>query len=311
MPKKYTADQREAMDRVDAVLEFAEDNDWELARAGVLPERAWAEFVLKPDSGRLTVMYGVGDADDKFIFGKDVIPFEALRGVIEAGSLEAIGAVLMEHDIDTYADLVNKTGEYAVDDAAHSAAHTEGANAAHVGPDAMPPTMPPTGNAAHQEYDHAAHQQKLKADNAAHTAEHEYAAHLSAEDNRFIGEEARRHAAQAGETHSQQDILTAVRDQTIPGQQKNWSRVVSPLSSDEILEMVKGRHVYWRNNFSGTVDSTVVATDKASGKHAARITPEGYRPDFSAGDEDFRILHFLEPKGGFRAISVGRITKVG
>lgn len=305
MAQKHTAAQREAMELVDEFLAFAEENDWELARAGVLPQRAWAEFVLKPDSGRLTVMYGVGKHEDKFIFGKDVIPFEALRGVVTSRSLEEIGAVLLEHDIDTYADLVNKTGEYAPN-AAHNAAHSD---------DAMSPTMPPTTadgkNAAHQvAYDNAAHQEKLKADNAAHTAEDEYAAHLSDEDNRFIADEAKAHAAQAGESHSQQDILTAVREQTIPGKQKNWSKAVSSLSSEEILDKVKGRQVFWLNNFSGSIDSCVVSTDREANKHAARITPEGYRPDYSAGDEDFRILHFLEPKGGFRAVCVGRITKI-
>lgn len=305
MAQKYTAAQREAMELVDEFLAFAEENDWELARAGVLPQRAWAEFVLKPDSGRLTVMYGVGKNEDKFIFGKDVIPFEALRGVVTSRSLEEIGAVLMEHDIDTYADLVNKTGEYAPN-AAHDAAHTDErltANAAH-SDDAMPPTD------GDEEQENAAHRKKREADNAAHTAENEYAAHLSAEDNRFIADKAKAHAAQAGESHSQQDILTAVREQTIPGKQKNWSKAVSSLSSEEILDKVKGRQVFWLNNFSGSIDSCVVSTDREANKHAARITPEGYRPDYSTGDEDFRILHFLEPKGGFRAVCVGRITKI-
>ena len=155
--KNPTPEEREAMDMVDAIYEFAEDNRWTMVKSGVNKKYAWAQFSLMSDCGHLAVYYGIADQageapDDKFIFGKDAIPKELIRPIVESGTLEQIGKVLLDAGIDRYKDLVNGTGEYAAPVPPTvpptSAAHSEGA-------DPVPPTegadpVPPTStDAAH------------------------------------------------------------------------------------------------------------------------------------------------------------------
>ncbi|WGH22087.1 hypothetical protein [Gordonia phage MerCougar] len=113
--------------------------------------------------------------------------------------------------------------------------------------------------------------------------------------------------------YSQQETYAAVRQQqTNP--HRNWSSVASPLTSAEILTRLgvnrkTNNHVEitWRNSLSGTIDSTVV--DGTTVKYPPHITPADFDPEEHG--EDLRILHFLQPGGGFRSVAVARITKIG
>lgn len=311
--KQRTEQEQEAMDLIDQIYEFAEDNGWSLVKAGVNKQYAWAKFALKADCGQLQVFYAIEGStakEDKFIFGTDVIPLELVKPIILSNDLKEIGAVLLEAGIKTYKDLVNGTGEFAEYVVPPtSAAHTD-SDAAH--PDDVPPTeyvVPPTDEEdAAQEAAYAAHQQRLEEDRAAQELIDKKRAELDDEDGRFIADQAKRHIAEADPDYSQQDVYNAVHDQ-VASEDTNWSPILSPLTTDEVLARVVGREVHWRNSFSGRVDSAVVANDREAKKHPAKITPKNF--DIDKVGEDMRILHFLEPKGGFRAVAVGRIVKVG
>ena len=308
--KQRTEQEQEAMDLIDTIYEFAEDNGWSLVKAGVNKQYAWAKFALKADCGQLQVFYAIEGStakEDKFIFGSDVIPLELVKPIILSDDLKQIGAVLLEAGIKTYKDLVNGTGEYADSVVPPTVPPT---SAAH--PDDVPPTeyvVPPTDEEdAAQEAAYAAHQQRLKEDRAAQAVIDKKRAELDDEDGQFIADQAKRHIAEADPDYSQQDVYNAVHDQ-VASEDTNWSPILSPLTTDEVLARVVGREVHWRNSFSGRVDSAVVANDREAKKHPAKITPKNF--DIDKVGEDMRILHFLEPKGGFRAVAVGRIVKVG
>lgn len=132
-----------------------------------------------------------------------------------------------------------------------------------------------------------------------------------------VAEEALQHAAQAKEhgedVYSQQDLYGAVRQQQV-APYKNWSPVLSDLTSEEILVKLgvnrKSNNrldIVWMNSLSNTLDRATV--DGAAEKHPPHITPVGFDPQTHG--EDLRILHFLEVNGGFRSVAIARIRKIG
>lgn len=136
-------------------------------------------------------------------------------------------------------------------------------------------------------------------------------------DEEAVASEALQHAAQAKEhgadVYSQQDVYGAVRQQQV-APYKNWSPVLSDLSSDEILVKLgvnrKSNNrldITWMNSLSNTLDRATV--DGGAEKHPPHITPVGFDPQ--AHGEDLRVLHFLEVNGGFRSVAIARIRKIG
>lgn len=136
-------------------------------------------------------------------------------------------------------------------------------------------------------------------------------------DEEAVASEALQHAAQAKEhgadVYSQQDVYGAVRQQQV-APYRNWSPVLSDLSSDEILVKLgvnrKSNNrldITWMNSLSNTLDRATV--DGGAEKHPPHITPVGFDPQ--AHGEDLRVLHFLEVNGGFRSVAIARIRKIG
>lgn len=132
-----------------------------------------------------------------------------------------------------------------------------------------------------------------------------------------VASEALQHAAQAKEhgedVYSQQDLYGAVRQQQV-APYKNWSPVLSDLTSEGILVKLgvnrKSNNrldIVWMNSLSNTLDRATV--DGAAEKHPPHITPVGFDPQTHG--EDLRILHFLEVNGGFRSVAIARIRKIG
>lgn len=310
---KYTEDQLEAIEMVDAITEFATENGW---TAG--PQRGchktMAFGTLLDGQGRTLQVYYPVDPEGKeqFLFEAKVIKKDVLRGLIT-------GELTPE---EVVASGLPPTG------AAHRAAHppvppTEaaavpptGAGAAHsadaVPPtsDSVPPTVPPTEESAED----AAHP-----DDAVPPIENSFThdeemtdAELEELDARWIADEAKRHIADAedgGDTYSQQETYAAVREQQAAGTRRNWSHTVSHLSNEAILKMVNGSEVTWVNSLSGRRDSAVVSA-KSKTNHPPKITPSSWEVDTDDGAEDMRILHFLEVGGGFRSVAVARIVKI-
>jgi hypothetical protein len=329
--KNPTPEEREAMDMVDAIYEFAEDNRWTMVKSGVNKKYAWAQFSLMSDCGHLAVYYGIADAtgeapDDKFIFGKDAIPKELIRPIVESGTLEQIAKVLLDAGIDRYKDLVNGTGEYAAPVPPTvpptSAAHSEGA-------DPVPPiegsAVPPTStDAAHQGDESAAHTEVEVPpildddspftddgeDRVSNTTDPEFVDPYGETDD-FVAAESIAHIKdvekQKSDTYAQQMIYDAVRDQQASGSRRNWSTVASELSNEALVKRVKGKTVHWTNSFTGRTETAKVTKD--GGKHPTKVTPSNF--DVEAAGEDMRLLHFLEEGGGFRSVAVARIVKVG
>ncbi|WNM69982.1 hypothetical protein SEA_GUYFAGIERI_79 [Rhodococcus phage GuyFagieri] len=293
---KYTEDQLEAIEMVDAITEFALENGWTTG-----PERGCHKTLafgtlLDGQGRKLQVYYPVDpEGKEQFLFDAKVIKKETLRGLI-TGELDPTAPD---------AAAVPPTS------AAHSAAHppvpptvppTEGASAAH-SEDAVPPTEP---DAAHSDAD-AAHPE----DSVPPIDEEDWEA-LDEDNDRFIADEAKRHIADAedgGDTYSQQETYAAVRDQQAMGTRRNWSGLVSHLSNETILKMVNGSEVTWVNSLSGRRDTATVSA-KSKTNHPPKITPSNWEVDTDDGAEDMRILHFLEVGGGFRSVAVARIVKV-
>lgn len=274
----YTEDEREAMELVDAIYDFAADHDWELAKSGVNKQFAWARLERGDDS--LQVFYAINeDTDDKFIFGSQVIDKDAIRGLVISRPETDLPAEMAEVEakiasgeltLDEHGDAVPPT----------SAAHQE--------------TVPPTeSSAAHHADDIAAHSNPVPDEDAAHVAK-EALAHIADADKKKI------------DTYNQQNVYGAVMDQQ--NEERNWSKLCSPMSEAELLKRVLGHEITWKNSFSGRFDSATVSTKKSAERHPAHVTPTGFDPEEHG--EDMRILHFLEVGAGFKSVAVARIVSI-
>jgi hypothetical protein len=276
--REYTEDELEAMELVDAIYDFAADHDWELSKSGVNKQFAWARLERGDES--LQVFYAINQGtDDKFIFGSQTIDKDAIRGLVMTrpeADLEAemaeVGAKIASGELTVDAD-----GE-AVPPT--SAAHQE----------AVPPT---DDSAAHQAEDSAAHSEPVEEEDAAHIAR-EAQGHIADADDKGV------------DTYNQSGVYGAVMDQQ--NEERNWSKLCSPMNEAELLKRVLGREITWRNSFSGRWDTAVVSTKKAAENHPAHVTPAGYDPEETG--EDMRILHFLEVGAGFKSVAVARIVRI-
>lgn len=278
----YTEDEREAMELVDAIYDFAADHDWELAKSGVNRQFAWARLERGDDS--LQVFYAINeDTDDKFIFGSQVIDKDAIRGLVMTRPVTDLPAEMAEVEAKI------ASGELTLDEQG----------------DVVPPTVPPTSaahqdtvpptdsSAAHHADDSAAHSNSVPDEDAAHVAK-EALAHIADADKKKI------------DTYNQQNVYGAVMDQQ--NEDRNWSKLCSPMSEAELLKRVLGREITWKNSFSGRFDSATVSTKKSAERHPAHVTPTGFDPEEHG--EDMRILHFLEVGAGFKSVAVARIVSI-
>ncbi|WNM67465.1 hypothetical protein SEA_POLYYUKI_81 [Rhodococcus phage Polyyuki] len=307
---KYTEDQLEAIEMVDAISEFAAENGW---TAG--PERGchktMAFGTLLDSQGRkLQVYYPVDpDGKEQFLFDAKVIKKDVLRGLITgeltAEEVVASGLPPTRSAHSAAHPAVPPTEADAVPPTEPSAAHSDAA----VPPTStdVPPTVPPTPNsmpgAAHTEDE----------DEVPPIADEEDWEALEEPNDRWIADEAKRHIADAeqrgADTYSQQETYAAVREQQAMGTRRNWSGLVSHLSNEAILKLINGSEVTWINSLSGRRDTATVSA-KSKTNHPPAITPSKWEVDDSDGAEDMRILHFLEVGGGFRSVAVARIVKV-
>ncbi|WNM69889.1 hypothetical protein SEA_APIARY_81 [Rhodococcus phage Apiary] len=299
---KYTEDQLEAIEMVDAISEFAAENGW---TAG--PERGchktMAFGTLLDGQGRkLQVYYPVDpDGKEQFLFDAKVIKKDVLRGLITgeltAEEVVASGLPPTRAAHSAAHPAVPPTEADAVPPTEPSAAHSDAA---------VPPTstdVPPTddGDAAHPE------------PAVPPIVDEEDWEALDESNDRWIADEAKRHIADAeqrgADTYSQQETYAAVREQQAMGVRRNWSGLVSHLSNEAILKLINGSEVTWVNSLSGRRDTATVSA-KSKTNHPPAITPSKWEVDDSDGAEDMRILHFLEVGGGFRSVAVARIVKV-
>lgn len=329
MPVSTPTAAEEAIEMVDAIAEFATENGWKLDQRGC---HNWAFGVFLRGEDKLQTHYAVDPEthDDKFILNGKMIEFDDLRKVIEADAVGSPSDTAMTGPDETTDDAVPPTS------AAHSAAHQPTSPVVPpIGEEAVPPTgsaahspaaMPPTrpGSAAHP-WDGAAHDVTADLADAAHlpardpnlTAHLEAKAtseayqDLDADERRSLGRELTGHArdAERQSTGEGDIVMNQTESQrAIMGQyvaEVNWSPEVSHLSSKEILRLVNGSEVVWRNRLSGSVEkATVSAKNKTN--HPPRITPENFEPE----DDDLRILHFLELGGGFRSVAVATIIQI-
>lgn len=286
----YTEDEREAMELVDAIYDFAADHDWELSKSGVNRQFAWARLERGDES--LQVFYAINeDTDDKFIFGSQVIDKDAIRGLVISRPEADLPAEMAEVEAKI------ASGELTLDEHGDVVPPT---SAAHQ--DVVPPTVPPTDpaeiayDAAHgiQHYeDSAAHSNPVPDEDAAHVAK-EALAHIADADKKKI------------DTYNQQNVYGAVMDQQ--NEERNWSKICSPMSEAELLKRVLGHEITWKNSFSGRFDSATVSTKKSAERHPAHVTPTGFDPEEHG--EDMRILHFLEVGAGFKSVAVARIVSI-
>ena len=293
--REYTEAEREAMEMVDDVYDFAADHDWALVKSGVNKQYAWARLARgEGEAEVLQLFYGIDDVPDKFIHGSAVVGFEQIKGLIEAAAPATVKAE--DSDQDSADDTTTSQPDAAVvppTDAAHQGTAMPPTDAAHQGT-AMPPTDP--GEIAydaahgihHYEEEDAAHQQEVASEVQGHLRD-----------------------AKKGdkEAWSQNGILEAVKTQLDPSVRRNWSPVASEYTTEELLKLVQGKGIVWRNSFSGRKEEAVVATAKSAGNYPAHITPTKF--DITEAGEDMRIIHFLQNGGGFRSVAVARIVSLG
>ena len=320
-----TEAQEDAVGLVDELVELAAASNWTAEKRGLSETHAWVHLA-HPWKLPVQAFYAIDDEAnrDVFIYGSLAFGQSALRGLIE-GESEAdlrpvfVGMGLSEDDALGQLQVINdRLLDYVTGNESPVPPIVPPTNAAHQ--QVVPPTVPPTVHEAAS----AAHSKASAAHSAAHQAyEHEHsAAHmasnvpptedddLDAEDRRWIAQEASEHMRQAGDPACQQDTYAAVEAQQRMGAARNWSGVASPMSNDELLAYVLGKTIRFRNRVSGRIDDAVVSTAREAKNHVPKITPIGFDTEDAEKNEDLRILHFLEPGGGFRSIAVSQITEI-
>ena len=101
-----------------------------------------------------------------------------------------------------------------------------------------------------------------------------------------------------------QNDLSAAAEDMIVDPNRLWSVVASELSNEELVRQCSGSVVTWLNYKSKKQESASVTPVSRSKNHPAHVTGK------IRGDDDMRVLNFIEEGGGFRSLAVCRIVSI-
>lgn len=323
MPPKLNADQEEAVELRDLMMEHAYQHGWRPTdKTGVNKAFAFTQLIRtwgpgEDETETLQAFYGVGaDATDRFLYQGDAddpahtVEIDVIREILENPTELEAATPLAEEVVSDEPELTDMAGwdeHGAVDE---------------VDDDAVPPT-----DAAHQETvpptstddTSAAHQELEEAKSAARSAlaemndelavpptedEQSSAAHEmeQAQYAKKMHDSAARSPLTGDPVSNQGDTYREVYDKNRPAR-----GMLSEYSSDTIVKMVTGKELGWHNSYAGRIERAVVSSKEEAKRWPTSITPAD--EDLPDGD-DHRILHFLERNGGFRSVAVARIKEV-
>ena len=108
---------------------------------------------------------------------------------------------------------------------------------------------------------------------------------------------------QSSDAFCQNDLSAAAEDMIVDPN-RLWSVVASELSNEELVRQCSGSVVTWLNYKSKKQESASVTPVSRSKNHPAHVTGK------IRGDDDMRVLNFIEEGGGFRSLAVCRIVSI-
>lgn len=323
MPPKLNADQEEAVELRDLMMEHAYQHGWRPTdKTGVNKAFAFTQLIRTwgPGEGEtetLQAFYGVGaDATDRFLYQGDAddpahtVEIDVIREILENPTELEAATPLAEEVASEEPELTDMAGwdeHGAVDEVDDDAVPPT--DAAHQ--DVVPPTSTDDTSAAHQELEDAKSAArsalaKMNDELAVPPTEDEQssAAHEmeQAQYAKKMHDSAARSPLTGDPVSNQGDTYREVYDKNRPAR-----GMLSEYSSDTIVKMVTGKELGWHNSYAGRIERAVVSSKEEAKRWPTSITPAD--EDLPDGD-DHRILHFLERNGGFRSVAVARIKEV-